>query len=259
MITAVVQVRMGSERLPGKALAEVLGRPVLWHIVDRVRHAKSVAQVVIATTTETRDAPIRDFAAQNHIPLYAGSEKDLIDRLTQAARLFGASALVRITGDCPFADPALIDTLVAAFSAKKSLEYASNVHPPTYPDGLDTEIFSAAFLERLWKEIQEPFFREWFPSYVADHLSQFRTHNLAHPADLSGLRWTLDYEDDLTFTREVYRRLYRDGGVFGMEDILSLLRREPALAELNARHVRNESYTAALRAAGLTPKQGDPS
>jgi spore coat polysaccharide biosynthesis protein SpsF (cytidylyltransferase family) len=136
MIVAAVQVRFGSTRLPGKALAEVLDRPVLWHIVRRVKAAQSIDQVVIATSDEPADAPIRDFCNEHRIPCFAGSELDLIDRLYKTARFFGADVIVRVTGDCPLADPGVVDELVSAYRRKPDdVAYVTNTLPPTYPDG----------------------------------------------------------------------------------------------------------------------------
>lgn len=247
MIVAAVQVRMGSTRLPRKALAEVMGRPMLWHIVNRLSFAQQVNQVVIATSNEPTDAPIRAFAQQHGIPHFAGSELDLIDRLYCTARHFGAHALVRITGDCPLVDPGVVDEVVASYLAhSEDVDYVTNTLPATYPDGLDTEVYPVITLERLWREVEDPFWREWFPSYLWEHQDAFRTLNVSYPVDLSPLRWTVDYEEDLTFVREVYRRLYHEGQVFGMGDVLALMEAEPELAGINAKYARNEGYAIAL-------------
>ena len=249
MIVAAVQVRMGSTRLPGKALAEVVGRPMLWHLVNRLRFARRVDLVVIATSDESTDVPIRAFAETHDIPYSAGSELDLIDRLYRTARQFGAYALVRITGDCPLADPHVVDKIVAAYLAQSDrVDYVTNTLPPTYPDGLDTEVYPVKTLERLWRGIEDPFWREWFPGYLWEHQDAFRTLNVVYPVDLSALRWTVDYEEDLTFVREVYRRLYREGEVFDMGDVLALMETEPELATINAKYARNEGYAIALAA-----------
>src|SRR6266404_7263546 len=147
-IVAVIQVRMGSTRLPGKVLADVVGQPMLWHIVDRLRFAKLIDEVVLATSTETKDAPIRAFAAEQGIPCFAGSELDLVDRLYRTALQFGADAIVRITGDCPLTDPEIVDEVVGTYLTQaRTIDYVSNVLPRTYPDGLDTEIYPTKTLE----------------------------------------------------------------------------------------------------------------
>jgi spore coat polysaccharide biosynthesis protein SpsF len=248
MIVAVIQVRMGSSRLPRKVMADILGKPMLWHIAHRLRFAKTLDKVVIATSVEAKDVPIRAFADEHGIPCFAGSEVDLIDRLYGAARRFGAEAIVRITGDCPLADPKIVDEVVATYCARRDgLDYVSNILPPTYPDGLDTEIYPTTTLKRLWEEIADPQAREWFPLYLWNNKQKFRIANVAFSVDLSALRWTVDYEDDLTFVREVFRRLYRKGQVFNMEEVLQLLDASPELSSINAKHARNEGVAIALK------------
>jgi len=237
-IVAVIQVRMGSTRLPGKVLADVLGQPMLSHIIDRLRFAKRVDQVVLATSAADTDAPIRAFADKHAIPCFAGSELDVVDRLYGAARQFGADAIVRITGDCPLADPKMVDEVVGTyFSDAKALDYVSNVLPRSYPDGLDTEVYPTKTLGRLCEEIADFPARESFPIYLWNNKQKFRIANVASPIDLSALRWTVDYEEDLTFVREVFRRLYRKGEFFSMPDVLGLMKANPELAAINAKYV----------------------
>ena len=248
MILAAVQVRMGSTRLANKALAEVCGKPILWHIVNRLRFSERVDRVVIATSNEGRDAPIRAFAETNDIPYYAGSQADVLDRLYSTAIHFDADALVRITGDCPLADPGVVDQLVTAYLHRSiDVDFITNTLPPTYPDGLDAEVYPTSTLERLWNEIEEPFWREWFFGYLIEHQDTFRPLNVSYHGDLSRLRWTVDYQEDLDFVRQVYRRLYREGEVFLMADVLALMRAEPELTAINAKYARNEGYQEALR------------
>lgn len=246
MIVAAVQVRMGSTRLPGKALADVEGKPVLHWIIERLRAATTLDGVVVATSDSERDDPIRTLAAALDIPCFSGSEDDVVDRLHATARETNATALVRVTGDCPLVDPAVVDQVVNAYRAVgEQLDYASNVSPPTFPDGLDVEVYSRTTLERL-DALTDPFWREWFAIYVSEHPAEFRAVNVQHEPDLSDLRWTLDHAEDLQFVREVYSRLADGHTVFGLEDVLALLRREPELGQINARHARNAAFIGAL-------------
>jgi spore coat polysaccharide biosynthesis protein SpsF len=236
-IIAAVQVRMGSTRLPGKVLAEVLDQPMLWHIVDRLRFAKLINEVVVATSNGAKDGPIRAFADKHGIPCFAGSELDVVDRLYRTARRFSADAIVRITGDCPLADPKIVDEVVETYlSDAKALDYVSNVLPRSYPDGLDTEVYPTKTLGRLCEEIADFPARESFPIYLWNNKQKFRIANVAFATDLSALRWTVDYEEDLTFVREVFRRLYRKGEFFSMPDVLELMEANPQLAAVNAKY-----------------------
>jgi spore coat polysaccharide biosynthesis protein SpsF len=231
---------MGSSRLPGKVMAEIEGKPMTWHIVNRLRHAKSLQNVVIAVPDGSRDEPIRQMARDELIPYFAGSETDLIDRIYKTAIEFEADAIVHITGDCPLADPAVIDILVKTYLDKaKDLDYVTNGRPQTFPHGLDVDVHGLATLARLWHEIRDLYYREWFPVYLWEHEMEFRTYNVRHSKDLCRLRWTVDYKEDLIFVREIYRRLYQGGRVFGMEDILAAIEVEPELATINSHRVSN--------------------
>ena len=248
MIIAIIQVRMGSTRLPGKALKEILGKPMLWHLINRVKEAKLVGKVVIATTRNKEDKVIINFAKENGIDYYAGSENDIVDRSYMSAKKIGAEAIVRITGDCPLIEPQIIDKAVEYYLKNKDrIDYVSNVHPPTYPDGLDVEIYPFKTLERMWREIKDPFSREWIYTYIVENPDKFRIANIENETDLSGMRWTVDYKEDLDFVREIYKMLYEHDRVFHMEAILELLRQNPILLEINKDFIRNEAYFKALK------------
>src|SRR6266849_2472520 len=149
MIAAIIQARMSSTRLPGKTLAEIAGEPLLGHLVRRAKSIPGVDNVIIATTTNPADAAILRFAEKNGLPTHVGSENDVLDRFYQTARKNGVSTIVRVTPDCPLLDPTVAGLVVQEFlRARGEIDYLSNVNPPTYPDGLDTEVFSFAALER---------------------------------------------------------------------------------------------------------------
>jgi spore coat polysaccharide biosynthesis protein SpsF len=241
---AVVQVRLGSSRLPGKALAEVAGRPMLAHVVARARAIPGLDEIVIATTDQPRDEPVVRFAVAAGLPWVRGSEDDVLDRFQAAVRAHPADAIVRITPDCPLLDPAVSARVVAEFVAHGGrVGYVSNVHPPTYPDGLDTEVFSREALEAAWREARHPADREHVTPYIWDRPERFGLVNVRHAEDLSALRWTVDTAGDLEFVRAVYAALNPDGTrPFGMAEVLALLRAHPELATLNAGLTRNEKF-----------------
>jgi len=250
VIAAIVQARMGSSRLPGKTLMDLAGRPLLGHLVDRARRIPGVEAVVMATTDRPADRALIAFAEAEKLPVYAGSEHDVLDRFHQAASRFGVSVVVRVTPDCPLLDPAVAGLVLTRFlGARGGLDYASNTQPPTFPDGQDTEVFSAAALARAWREAHLSSEREHVTPYIWKHPDRFRLANVRHAEDLSALRWTVDEAADLDFVRAVWARL---GGprAFGMDEVLALLRREPALLEINRSLTRNEGYAKSLRADG---------
>ena len=248
-ILAILQTRMGSSRLPGKALLPIFGgKGALELMLLRLHGCRNLAGLAVATTTAAIDDPLEALCRQLGVPCFRGQVDDVLDRYYQAARAFGApEAVVRLTGDCPLHDPAVVDRVVAEFLARRP-DYLSNVQPPTFPDGLDTEVFTFAALERAWKEAALKSEREHVTPYIRNHPGIFSLGNVTHAADLSGLRWTLDEARDLDFIRAVYARMGRVD--FGLNDVLGLLAAEPALAELNAEIGRNEGYEKSLKADG---------
>ena len=247
MIAAIVQARMGSSRLPGKTLMDVAGRPLLGHLVERARLIPGLEAVIIATTERPADRAIIEFAEREKLPVYAGSEEDVLDRFHQAASRFGISVVVRVTPDCPLLDPAVAGLVLRRFlEARGGLDYASNTQPPTFPDGQDTEVFSAAALARAWREARLPSEREHVTPYIWKHPERFCCVTVPFPAALGTRRWTVDEPRDLAFVREVYARLYRPGVVFGWQEVETLLAREPALQALNTGIARNAGYQRSL-------------
>jgi glutamate-1-semialdehyde aminotransferase/spore coat polysaccharide biosynthesis protein SpsF (cytidylyltransferase family)/predicted dehydrogenase len=243
-VVAIIQARMGSSRLPGKSLAEIEQRPMLWHVVQRVKRATMVDRVVVATSTAAADDAIERMCRENNIPCHRGSENDVLDRYYAAARAEKASQIVRITADCPLIDPEVIDRVVHRF-LRGDLDYASNAMVRTYPDGLDTEICSFSALEKAWHEARKASEREHVTPYLRS--GKFRTDNVENISAYSHLhcRWTVDEKEDLEFVRAVYGA-FRDQPGFLMEDILHLLRDQPELEKINSQIVSNRGYYKSL-------------
>jgi spore coat polysaccharide biosynthesis protein SpsF (cytidylyltransferase family) len=243
-IVGIVQARMGSSRLPGKALMDIGGHPMLWRVVSRARHASTLDEVVVATTPLEADDTIAAFCAHNGIPCFRGSDDDVLDRYYHAALEHHAETIVRITADCPLLDPAVIDQVVNRFLSG-AFDYVSNTDPPTYPDGLDTEVFSFAALERAWKEAHWQSEREHVTPYLKKHPEWFRKANVTHDTDLSNQRWTVDEWADLAFVRAVVAALPTETS--DLETLLALLRARPELRDVNAEFTRDEGYARSLR------------
>ncbi len=252
MIAAIVQARMGSTRLPDKTLMDIAGKPMLARLVERARRIPRVERVIIATTEKPGNRPILQFAAERGLPAYTGNEKseeDVLDRVYQTARAYGVSVIVRVSPDCPLMDPSVSGRVLLRFlEAQGTLDYASNTQPPTFPDGLDTEVFSFDALARAWREAKQGSDREHVTPYIWKHRDEFRLDNVTHNPDLSALRWTVDTEADLEFVCAVYERLGTAAETAGMDEILDLLRRHPELEAINRGVARNEGYTKSARA-----------
>ena len=206
---AVLQARMGSTRLPGKVMLDLLGAPLLARVIRRAQGIPGIGPVVVATTTAERDHPILDLAKHYGAEAFAGSEEDVLDRYYWAAKQFQADIIIRLTADCPLLDPGISARVVERF-AQGDLDYACNTLPPTFPDGLDTEVFSFTALERAWREARLASEREHVTPYIWKNPDNFRSANVRNSVDLSALRWTVDEAGDLEFVRAVYARLFRE-------------------------------------------------
>jgi spore coat polysaccharide biosynthesis protein SpsF (cytidylyltransferase family) len=247
-VLAVIQARLGSTRLPGKTLADIAGRPMLAHVVERARAIPGVDEVVLATTEDPRDDDLARWAARAGLRCVRGSEEDVLDRFHLALGRFPADAAVRVTPDCPLLDPEVSGLVVAEWRRLQGrVEYVSNVDPPTFPDGLDTEIFTREALETAWREATLQSDREHVTPYLRRDQRRFRRANVEHDRDLSMLRWTVDTAPDLDFVRAVYSHLSPTGArTFGMNEVLALLAAHPELPALNAGQRRNQGYERSL-------------
>ncbi len=249
-IVAIVQARMGSTRLPGKVMMEIVGRPMLWHIINRLKRAKSIHEIAVATSSRKEDDVIIALASECGVETFAGSDQDVLDRYYQCARKIGAETVVRITADDPFKDPMVIDLVVRAYiDSKKRIDYASNTIKPTFPEGLDVEAFSYEALETTWRSAKEDFDREHVTAYIWRNPDRFSLLNVENTqGDQSHLRWTVDTPEDMAFARAVYERLYPKKEVFLMDDILNLLRESPEISQINSK-VKQRVWTENLAAS----------
>jgi spore coat polysaccharide biosynthesis protein SpsF len=240
-ISAIVQARMGSTRLPGKVLMYLGGKTALARVVTRLRRATLINEVVVATSDLPSDDRIARECEYLGVRYFRGSECDVLDRYYRAAKEFDADAVVRITSDCPIIDPQLVDETIHAFQQHEA-DYASNVIPRTYPRGLDTEVFTTEALAWAWLEAREPHQREHVTPYFYEHPEIFKVASAAAEADYGGYRWTLDTPEDLELLRTIYSR-FDDRDDFSWRDVVTLMEREPDLAALNS-HIAQKAVLA---------------
>jgi len=233
-VVAIVQARMGSTRLPGKVMKDLLGKPVLTRDVNRVRRAKRIDEIVIATTTREEDDLIVSLCEEEGWRCFRGSENDLLDRYYQAARAFKADVVVRITSDCPMIDPEIIDKVIEEILNRLGrVDYVSNTLPPrTFPRGLDVEVMTLEALERAWSEDNNPALREHVTPYIYRNPETFRLHRVANEVDLSHHRWTLDTPEDLLFIQTVYEHFGNDH--FTWREALRYLEQHPEIVKINS-------------------------
>ena len=232
-ITAVIQARMGSTRLPGKVLMPLAGRRALDHVLERVKAAKSVDRVVIATSTLAADDAVAEYCGENGIDFVRGSENDVLSRYLLAFDRFPSDWIIRITADCPLMDPALIDGLVTTATFASDIDYCSNTQAPRkIPHGLDIEIFRAGALQKAGREATANEEREHVTPYLYRHPELFGILSSAHPIDLSSHRWTLDTEADYKLLDNILKAL--PPGAFRWQDTLAVLEEHPEWLSINS-------------------------
>jgi spore coat polysaccharide biosynthesis protein SpsF (cytidylyltransferase family) len=204
MLGVIVQARVGSTRLPGKVLMDLGGRTVIDRVLERVSKIRAVGQIVVAIPHTIENLSLHAVVSALDYPVFSGSEHDVLDRYYQTAKHFGFDTIVRITADCPLLDPDVSTRVIEGYF-RGGYEYYSNVHPPSYPDGLDTEVFSFDSLCKAWTHAKGVE-REHVTPYIWKRPYKFRMGNMVYGRDLSQHRWTLDTREDYEFIRNVYSR-----------------------------------------------------
>jgi spore coat polysaccharide biosynthesis protein SpsF len=247
MILAILQARASSRRLPGKVLKPILGRPMLALQLERVGRAQRIDRLLVATSLDPSDDPIATLCRDLGVGCFRGSLDDVLDRFYQAAAEQKAASVVRLTGDCPLADPAVIDRVVGIHTGG-GYDYTSNVLRRTYPDGLDVEMVRFACLEVAWREAQLPSEREHVMPFVNRRPDRFKLHDVTQPNDLSHWRWVVDEPEDFAFITRIYEALYPANPAFTTADVLGLLRERPDIAAMMGRAKTNEGYEKSLAA-----------
>lgn len=239
-IVAIVQARMGSTRLPNKVMKPIGGTPMIELLLARLSRARTINQVVLATSDDPRNLPLVEQVKGLGLTVVCGSENDVLQRYLEAAAQVEADIIVRVTGDCPLIDPALVDAAVLKFQTL-GVDYLSNTSPATYPDGLDIEVFTRSALEQAGREATDSFDHEHVTPYLRKS-KQFKTGSMSNDEDLSGLRWTVDEQQDFDVVSQIFDYFAPDIH-FSWEQILDLQRMKPDLFAANSDIVRNAGAT----------------
>jgi len=247
-VVAIIQARTGSTRLPSKVLMHIVGKPMLWHVIDRLKHCKNVDLVVVASTVKDSDKPVLELAEESGAGTFAGSEDDVLDRYYQAAKKFDADVIVRITADCPLIDPEMVDHLVAYFKNNK-IDYFNT--GPSFPEGVDTEVFSFAALETSWKKAEKHYEREHVSMYIHGHPEEFKIACIENESDMSDIRFTVDTQEDFIVVTKIFENLYRESQVFHLQQTVDFLKSHPEIAIINKDIVRNEGFISSLKKEGI--------
>jgi len=221
-VLAILQARMSSRRLPGKVLAPVLGRPMIQRQIERIRHARRVDKLVVATSAMNDDNAIAEFCLATGQLCFRGPLDDVLGRFVGALDAYcPADHIVRLTADCPLIDWTIIDRCVNEHLSTGA-DYTSNAIVRTFPDGLDVEVVKSEALRIANANAQDRESREHVTPFIYSTTDRFQIHHVTQPANLAALRWTVDNADDLAFVRQVYTHLYERNPLFTSDDILAL-------------------------------------
>ena len=243
MIGCIIQARMGSSRLPGKALMKSdSGKPLLYYVINQLRYCSKIKNLVIATTTNQEDDEIEKFANNNSVNVFRGKEKDVLDRYFQCAKKYSFSTIVRITADCPLIDPQIVDKVIEQFFSE-NYDFATNTLTRTFPIGTDVEVFSFSALNKAWENAQLPSEREHVTPYFHNK-ENFKIINVENDKNISNLRLTVDRIEDFELIKQILNNISINP--IHLEDVLELFSRKPELIEINKHINHNEGFNKSL-------------
>jgi spore coat polysaccharide biosynthesis protein SpsF len=243
-VGCIIQVRMGSSRLPGKVLRKLDDKnTVLDYVIDQISHCKLIDKIIIATTQEKQDDEIVEFAKNKGFLYFRGDSLDVLDRYYQCAKTFSVDVIVRATSDNPLNDPEIIDELIKIFLNGK-FDYATNELVRSFPQGIFVQIMSFATLENTWNNAKLPSEREHVSPYIEKNKEKFKIYNMKYVHNLSHIRLTVDRENDLLFVQKIIEQIKKKPIL--MNDILKVLEKSPDLLEINKNYVLDEGYKKSL-------------
>ncbi|MCW7482146.1 aminotransferase class III-fold pyridoxal phosphate-dependent enzyme [Leptospira kanakyensis] len=236
-IVAIIQARMGSTRFPNKVMKEIAGKPMIGLLLDRLSKSKKINEILIATSTDSKNFPLAEYVHGLGFGVFKGSENNVLERYYLAAKESSADVVIRITGDCPLIDSELVDKVVDVFLSAK-VDYCANFGSIYYPDGLDTEVFSFHALEKANEEAKEDREKEHVTPYIREN-SQFMKTVVLPDQDYSGYRWTVDEKEDFEVIEKVFN-YFAPKIDFSWEDVLNLQMKKPEIFSANQHLIRNE-------------------
>ena len=244
MIGCIIQARMGSTRLPGK-VTELLDEKntSLYYTINQLKNSLNLNKIIVATTELKEDNIIEKISSDNNIECFRGNSENVLDRFYECAKKFQLEAIVRITADCPLIDPKIVDSIIEIFNSCE-YDYVHNMEPRTFPDGLDTEIFTFKILEYAQQNAKLPSEKEHVTLYFRNNKDKFRIKNFASEKNMSSHRWTLDYQEDLELIRNIVKEI-KNRPIL-MNDVINLFNKKPNIFEINKKYSANEGLTRSL-------------
>ena len=240
-IVAIIQVRMESTRLPGKIGLNLCNKPMIHHVCNRLKVSKWINKIIIATTDQVSDNLVEEWSEQNGLTCFRGDVNNVLSRFYHSAKEAEADIILRVTGDDPFKDGEIIDKVIDMF-INEELDVACNNFPPSFPEGLDVEVFTFAALKEAFENSTDDFEQEHVTQYFYRNPNLFNIKNYFYTEDISYLRLTVDTQNDFQLASEIYNRLYMNNEFFGFEDILALTKSEPDLFKINQNENRSAMY-----------------
>ena len=241
-VNAIIQARCGSTRFPNKVFALIDGKPLLWHVVNRLKYATKIDDIIVATTVSEKDDKIEEWCKENNIHCFRGSEENVLNRYYSASEAFPSDYVVRITADDPFKEPKVIDAVITKLM-EEGYDHVTNNLPPSFPEGLDCEAFKKEALDRSEKEAETAFEREHVTQYIYHHPEIFKIGNVSNSENLSYLRWTIDKDVDFEMVKAVYaHRNSANKGILLMDEILDILKANPEIEKINSEVERSAMY-----------------
>ncbi len=244
-ILAIVQARMSSSRLPGKVIMPILDKPMLLHQIERIKQSKLISHLVVATSVDPSDDILAKTLEKYKVDYVRGSLDDVLDRFYHTVNKYNAKYIVRLTGDCPLLDCKVVDDVIN-LHISGDFDYSSNAHPPTFPDGLDVEVFNKNILYDAHKYAKLPSEREHVTAWMYNDKNKLKLGNLLSDNNNFNLRWTVDELEDFVFVSKIYGALYMKNNFFNSKDIMNFLEIKPDLVEINQGITRNEGMLKSL-------------
>jgi glutamate-1-semialdehyde 2,1-aminomutase len=242
-VVAIVQARMGSTRLPGKVLKQIVNKPMIELLLMRLSKAKEVDEIIVATSTNAQNDKLQSIVENLGYKCTRGSEDDVLNRYYKSAKSVNADIVVRITGDCPLVDSVLVDECIQSYKNSK-VDYFSNTDPVTYPDGLDIEVISFKSIEKSNNETNSDFDREHVTPYIRNS-AVFLKSSMRYTEDLSNQRWTVDEPEDLVIVTNIFEH-FSPNIFFDWKQVLELKRSQPGLFQANINIINNEGATMGI-------------
>lgn len=236
---AIIQARMSSTRLPNKVLLTIKNKPLLWYVITRCKWAKKIQNVIVATSTDRSDDPIKKFCRNEKIPIIRGPLENVLERYYLSAIRHESDVIVRITGDCPLIDGTLLDLGLTKFFEEKT-DYLSNITIRTFPRGFDFEIFTFEALETTYNNAKDIPEKEHVTPYIyRNNPGMFRIADFTQPTDKSKYRITVDTPEDFELIKILIEKYHADSKNY--KEIISLLDKHPEISRIN-QHIEQKHY-----------------